>query len=85
MRSSGLWLARLHEAARRRTEELSTLNEEMQTRNTELDTVNSDLVNVLASVEVPIVIVDAKRRIRRFTPKARPILNLLQFDGMRTV
>ena len=53
-------------------EELSTLNEEMQTRNAELNSANSDLVNVLASVEVPILIVDGNRRIRRFTPKARP-------------
>jgi two-component system CheB/CheR fusion protein len=61
-------------------EELSTLNEEMQTRNLELDAANSDLINILGSVEVPIVIVDKHRRIRRFTPKARPILNLLPSD-----
>ena len=66
-------------------EELSTLNEEMQTRNAELNTVNSDLVNILASVEVPIVIVDRDRRIRRFTPKARPILNLLPADVGRPI
>jgi two-component system CheB/CheR fusion protein len=66
-------------------EELSTLNEEMQTRNAELNLVNSDLVNVLASVEVPIVIVDGSRHIRRFTPKARPILNLLPSDVGRPV
>lgn len=66
-------------------EELSTLNEEMQTRNTELNTVNSDLFNILASVEVPIVIVDGARRIRRFTPKARPILNLLPTDVGRPI
>lgn len=66
-------------------EELSTLNEELHTRNQELNTVNSDLVNILASVEVAIVIVDAARRIRRFTPKARPILNLLPADVGRPI
>jgi two-component system, chemotaxis family, CheB/CheR fusion protein len=66
-------------------EELSTLNEELQVRNTELDGVNSDLFNILGSVEVPIVIVDAARRIRRFTPKARPILNLLPADVGRPI
>lgn len=66
-------------------EELSTLNEELQTRNADLDSVNSDLVNILGSVEVPIVIVDAGRRIRRFTPKARPILNLLPSDVGRPI
>ncbi|MBX3185822.1 MAG: PAS domain-containing protein [Labilithrix sp.] len=66
-------------------EELSTLNEELQTRNGELNSVNSDLVNILASVEVPIVIVDASRCIRRFTPKARPIMNLLPSDVGRPI
>lgn len=66
-------------------EELSTLNEELQTRNSELNTVNSDLVNVLGSVEVAIVIVDASRCIRRFTPRARPILNLLPSDVGRPI
>jgi two-component system CheB/CheR fusion protein len=66
-------------------EELSTLNEELQTRNVELDAVNSDLLNILGSVEVPIVIVDGQRRIRRFTPKARPILNLRPTDVGRPI
>jgi len=66
-------------------EELSTLNEELQARNLELDSTNGDLVNILGSVEVPIVIVDGRRRIRRFTPKARPILNLLPSDVGRPI
>ena len=66
-------------------EELTTLNEEMQTRNAELNSANSDLVNILASVEVPILIVDGNRRIRRFTPKARPIFNLLPADVGRPI
>jgi two-component system, chemotaxis family, CheB/CheR fusion protein len=66
-------------------EELATLNEELQTRNSELNSVNSDLLNILGSVEVPIVIVDGARRIRRFTPKARPILNLLPTDVGRPI
>jgi two-component system CheB/CheR fusion protein len=66
-------------------EELSTLNEELQARNAELDAVNGDLFNILGSVEVPIVIVDGQRRIRRFTPKARPILNLRPADVGRPI
>ena len=66
-------------------EELTTLNEELQTRNLELDAVNGDLINILGSVEVPIVIVDGARKIRRFTPKARPILNLLPSDVGRPI
>ncbi|MBI2393105.1 MAG: PAS domain-containing protein [Deltaproteobacteria bacterium] len=66
-------------------EELRTLNEEQQSRNVEVTSVNADLVNILGSVEVPIVIVDARRCIRRFTPKARPILNLLPSDVGRPI
>lgn len=66
-------------------EELSTLNEELQRRNGESVEVNSDLMNILSSVEVPIVIVDRDRRIRRFTPKARPILSLLPADVGRPI
>lgn len=66
-------------------EELTTLNDELHARNAELSSVNSDLVNVLASVEIPIVILDGQRRIRRFTPKARPILNLLPSDVGRPI
>lgn len=66
-------------------EELSTLNEELHARNNELDSANSDLVNILGSVEIPLVIVDSMRRIRRCTPRARPILNLLPTDIGRPI
>ena len=49
-------------------EELNTLNEELQERNEELSRVNSDLLNLLASVQIPIVMVSRDLRIRRFTP-----------------
>ena len=38
-------------------EELNTVNEELHSRNEELTRVNSDLVNLLGSVDIPIVIV----------------------------
>lgn len=66
-------------------EELSTLNQELETRNTEINAANGDLINVLGSVDVPIVIVDAARNIRRFTPKAKGILNLIPGDIGRPI
>jgi two-component system CheB/CheR fusion protein len=57
-------------------EELTTLNDELRSRNTDLDQLANDLSNVLEAVEIPIVIVDAERRIRRFTPDARSLLTL---------
>jgi two-component system CheB/CheR fusion protein len=61
-------------------EELTTVNDELQGRNREVVQTNSDLVNVLTAVDIPIIIVDAERRIRRFTPRARCIMNVVATD-----
>lgn len=61
-------------------EELTTLNEELQNRNTELTSANNDLLNLLGNVTVPVVIVDQDLHIRRFTPPAQKLLNLLPSD-----
>ena len=61
-------------------EELTTLNEEMQNRNTELGSANNDLLNLLGHVDVPVVMVSNDLRIRRFTPAAQKLLNLLPGD-----
>jgi two-component system CheB/CheR fusion protein len=61
-------------------EELTTVNDELHTRNTELGCVNNDLVNLLNSVQIPIVILDGELRIRRFTPPAERLLNLIPTD-----
>ncbi|MDP9037534.1 MAG: ATP-binding protein, partial [Myxococcota bacterium] len=66
-------------------EELTTLNDELQNGNQELGQTNNDLVNVLSSVEIPIVILDADRRIRRFTPGVHDLLNLLPVDVGRPI
>jgi two-component system CheB/CheR fusion protein len=61
-------------------EELMTLNEEMQNRNAELSSVNSDLVNLLDTVNLPVVMVSLDLRIRRFTPPSQKLLNLQPSD-----
>jgi len=61
-------------------EELTTVNEELQIRNEDLHVLSSDLSNVLSNVEIPIVIVGGDRHIRRFTPKAEKIFNLIATD-----
>jgi two-component system, chemotaxis family, CheB/CheR fusion protein len=61
-------------------EELTTLNEEMQNRNTELGSANNDLLNLLGHVDIPVVMVSNDLRIRRFTPPAQKLLNLLPGD-----
>ncbi len=66
-------------------EELNTLNDELHARNEELTRVNSDLVNLLGSVQIAIVIVNADLRIRRFTPVAEKVLNLIPTDVGRPI
>src|SRR5207302_1639541 len=66
-------------------EELTTVNEELHSRNQEVNLINSDLVNLLSTVDVPVLILDIDRRIRRFTPKARSILNVLPSDVGRAL
>jgi two-component system CheB/CheR fusion protein len=66
-------------------EELNTVNEELHGRNEELSRVNSDLVNLVGSVQIAIVIVSGDLRIRRFTPMAEKLLNLIPADLDRSI
>jgi two-component system, chemotaxis family, CheB/CheR fusion protein len=66
-------------------EEIITVNEELHGRNEDLARVNSDLLNLLASVQLAIVMVDNDLRIRRFTPVAEKILNLMPGDVGRPI
>ncbi len=66
-------------------EELTTLNEELQNRNAELGQLADDLGNLLVGVDIPIVILGADRRIRRFTPAAEKLLNLIPGDVGRPI
>ena len=66
-------------------EELVTLNEQLQNRNSELAQLSSDLGSVLSGVDIPIVILDPERRIRRFTPPAEKLLGLIPGDVGRPI
>jgi two-component system CheB/CheR fusion protein len=66
-------------------EELNTVNEELQERNGELSRANSDLVNLLSSVQIAVVMVTSDLRIRRFTPMAEHVLNLIPTDIGRPI
>ena len=61
-------------------EELHTVNEELRCRNHEVGQVNDDLTNTLGSVKIPIVMLGRDLRIRRFTPAAGTLLNLIPED-----
>src|SRR4030095_14496118 len=66
-------------------EELTTVNEELQNRNDELSRLNNDLNNLLSSVNIPIVMLGENLRIRRFTPVAEKIMNLIPADIGRPI
>jgi two-component system CheB/CheR fusion protein len=66
-------------------EELTTLNDELRQRNLDLAQANSDLSNVLSSVPFPIVIVDKSLRLRKTTPAAEKLLNILPTDVNRPI
>lgn len=66
-------------------EELNTVNEELHGRNDELGRINSDLVNLLNGIRIAIVIVANDLRIRRFTPMAERVLNLIPGDIGRPI
>ncbi|MHC5612279.1 MAG: ATP-binding protein [Nostoc sp.] len=64
-------------------EELNTTNEELRSRNLELHQVNNDLINLLASINIPILILTLDLRVRRFTPMAQRLFNLIPTDTGR--
>jgi two-component system CheB/CheR fusion protein len=66
-------------------EELTTLNDELESRNSELEQVNNDLHNLLAGVNIPIIILGADLKIRRFTVMAGKMFNLIPGDIGRPI
>lgn len=61
-------------------EELNTLNDELQTRNSELGQLNDDLTNLLSSINVAILMLGEDLTIRRYTPMAERLFNLIPSD-----
>ena len=61
-------------------EELTTLNEELSNRNLEMMQLTNELKNLLASTQMPIVMVDNALTVRRATPAARGAFNILPTD-----
>ncbi|MDD5432072.1 MAG: PAS domain S-box protein [Candidatus Omnitrophica bacterium] len=61
-------------------EELITSNEELQNRNAEVSLLNNDLVNLLSSINMPVVMMGTDLSIRRITPQAEKVLNVASSD-----
>ena len=66
-------------------EELTTVNEELQHRNVELGQLYNDLNNLFTSVNLPVLMLAGDLRLRRFTPLAADLFNLVSGDVGRLV
>jgi two-component system CheB/CheR fusion protein len=61
-------------------EELSTVNHQLQAKVEELEAANDDLANLLASTELATLFLDPQLHIKRFTPSATKLFNLIPSD-----
>ncbi len=66
-------------------EELGTVNVELQSKVVDLSRANNDMNNLLAGTGIGTVFVDHQLRIKRFTPAASAIINLILSDVGRPV
>ena len=94
LRSSNEELQTINEELRTMTEELETSREDLQAVNEELTTLNDELAdrvadatkagddwkNLLSSAEIGTVFIDRELRVKRFTPQAATLFNLLPSD-----
>lgn len=99
LRASNEELQSINEELRSASEELETSKEELQSINEELTTVNfelkvkvdetskinDDLQNFIASSDIATVFVDRGLRIKRYTPQAASIFNLIASDVQRSL
>ena len=94
LRASNEELQTINEELRSTTEELETSREELQSVNEELTTVNTeltlrvedstklndDLQNLMNSAEIGTIFIDRDMKLKRFTPQAATLFNLLIAD-----
>ncbi len=94
LKASNEELQSINEELKSTTEELETSKEELQSMNEELITVNgelkqkidelyrvnSDLLNLIASTDVGVVFLTDELQLKRFTPRALELFNLIEGD-----
>jgi two-component system, chemotaxis family, CheB/CheR fusion protein len=94
LKASNEELHAINEELRAATEELETSKEELQSVNEELTTVNQelklkvdevsdangDLQNLMSSTEIGVLFLDRALHIKRFTPRAQDVFNIIPSD-----
>ncbi|MBU1147647.1 MAG: PAS domain-containing protein, partial [Candidatus Omnitrophica bacterium] len=66
-------------------EELTTTNEELQNRGAEISLLNNDLINLLGSINIPVIMLGTDLVIHRVTPQADKVLNVASSDVGRPI
>jgi signal transduction histidine kinase len=66
-------------------EELATVNAELQGKTEELSSTNDDLRNLLDNTNIATLFLDTRLCVKRFTPEATKLINLIQKDVGRPV
>ncbi|MBN1869174.1 MAG: response regulator [Candidatus Omnitrophica bacterium] len=66
-------------------EELITSNEELQNRNAETFLLSNDLINLLGSINIPVIMMGTDLAIRRVTSQAEKVLNVIPSDIGRPI
>ncbi len=66
-------------------EELTTVNDELKHSNFGLNLASNDLSNLLSAATIPMVMVGMDLRLRRFTPAAERLLDMVPGDIGRTI
>lgn len=66
-------------------EEMSTVNSELQNKVDELSKTSDDMSNLLAATEIASIYLDTHLCIKRFTPAAKDIINLIRTDIGRPI
>ncbi len=85
LQSSNEELETAKEELQSTNEELGTLTEQQAARNIELTQLNDDLRNVFEGLQIPILLLDGVRRVRRFNRSAEQVFNLLPTDVGRPI
>lgn len=66
-------------------EELSTVNSQLEDKIDELEQTNNDLHNLLTSIDIGVIFLDADLVIRRFTPAMKDVMRIIDGDVGRPV
>lgn len=80
LQSSNEELETQSEELRSVNEELTTLNQQLREKIDEVQEAHADIANLFASVKLPAIFLDKGFCIRRYTPEARKLLNVIEAD-----